>query len=307
MLPVRIGCVQYLNTLPLIEGLRTWKDCTLTTAVPSKLFGMLTRGEVDVALASVIDAASLAAPASGGTGVSPVSAPPVSLLPVGMIGCDGPTLTVRLFSRTPIESLERVSVDRDSHTSIALLHVIMHRKYRRRIVAQEFEAHEHVGWPDAVLLIGDKVVTDAPPDGDGPNGYRYQLDLGAAWKELTGLPFVYAVWMCRVGEERSRAVSAAAIMLDRARRRNAMRLDWLVARRAGEKHWPVDLAGKYLGEYLRFGVDEPEREAVIKFLRWANGLGLCPFPGARWAELAAPTPEIVGTPLELVATADGAS
>ena len=42
----------------------------------------------------------------------------------------------------------------------------------------------------SVLLIGDKVVTDAPPE----ERYPYQMDLGAAWKELTGLPFVYAVW-----------------------------------------------------------------------------------------------------------------
>ncbi|MBY0312981.1 MAG: menaquinone biosynthesis protein [Phycisphaerales bacterium] len=304
MLPVRIGCVQYLNTLPLIEGLRTWKDCALSTAVPSKLFGMLTSGEVDVALASVIDAASLAATASGGTGGG-TGVPPVCLLPVGMIGCDGPTLTVRLFSRTPIESLERVSVDRDSHTSVALLHVLMHRKYHRRITTVEFEAHEHVGWPDAVLLIGDKVVTDAPPGGDGPRGYPYQLDLGAAWKELTGLPFVYAVWMCRAGEESSRAVTAAAIMLDRARRRNVMRMDWLVAKRAAEKNWPADLAAQYLGDYLRFAIDEPEVEAVGKFLRWANELGLCPLPSPRWAELRAPEAEIAGAPLDLDATSQG--
>ncbi len=281
MLPVRIGCVQYLNTLPLVEGLRTWKDCSLTTAVPSKLFGMLASGEVDVALASVIDAASLGTSASGGAG-----APAVSLLPVGMIGCDGPTLTVRLFSRTPIESLERVHVDRDSHTSVALLHVLMHRMFHRRITTVEFEAHEHVGWPDAVLLIGDKVVTDSPPG--GPAGYPHQLDLGAAWKELTGLPFVYAAWMCRAGEEGSRAVSAAAIMLDRARRRNAMRMDWLISKRAGEKNWPADLAATYLGSYLRFAVDEPERQAVEKFLRCAHDLGLCALPGARWAEIQSP-------------------
>ena len=43
----------------------------------------------------------------------------------------------------------------------------------------------------AMLLIGDKVVTREP------RGMGFQLDLGAAWKELTGLPFVFAVWMVR--------------------------------------------------------------------------------------------------------------
>ena len=54
MSPIRIGCVQYLNTLPLIEGLRAWKDCVLETAVPSRLIGMLLDGRVDVALAVAV-------------------------------------------------------------------------------------------------------------------------------------------------------------------------------------------------------------------------------------------------------------
>ena len=42
------------------------------------------------------------------------------------------------------------------------------------------------GKPQAMLLIGDKVVTASPPATD----YPHQLDLGEAWKTLTGLPFV---------------------------------------------------------------------------------------------------------------------
>ena len=54
---VRIGCVKYQNTLPLIEGLGMWRGCELVTSAPSGLIGMLRRGEVDVALASVVDGA----------------------------------------------------------------------------------------------------------------------------------------------------------------------------------------------------------------------------------------------------------
>src|SRR5665213_4630797 len=43
----------------------------------------------------------------------------------------------------------------------------------------------------ARLLIGDKVVCDEPA------GLPHQLDLGGAWKDLTGLPFVFAAWMAR--------------------------------------------------------------------------------------------------------------
>lgn len=293
---VRIGCVQYLNTLPLIEGLSSWRDVRVVTAVPSKLFGMLMAGEVDVALASVIDAARGGGERGAGSGEGGGGG--VTLLPVGMIGCDGPTLTVRVFSRRPIETLEEIGVDTDSHTSVALLQVLMHKLYGRRVRVVDFDAREHVlvgggtsgsagdrrgtqgPWPDAVLLIGDKVVTDAPPAAE----YPHQMDLGAAWKSLTGLPFVYAGWMCRAGTEELPAVRTAAMVLDRARRHNATRLDWIVASRAGEKHWPADLARRYVGEYLHYGVGEAEKEAVAKFTRFAAELGLCPGVEPRWAE-----------------------
>ncbi len=268
--PVRIGCVKYLNTLPLIEGLKSWRDGELVAAVPSRLIDMLVGGEVDVALASVIDAARQSA----------------TLLPVGMIGCDGPTLTVRLFSRVPIDRITTIAADTDSHTSVVLAQVLLWKKHGLRVKMADFDAREHmvVGQPgapepDALLLIGDKVVTDAPDAAK----YPHQLDLGAAWKDLTGLPFVYAVWMCRSGEEHTLKVQAAAKMLERTRLHNQTRLGWIVASRAEERHWPQDLAAKYLGVYLKYDVGEPEREAVEKFLRWASELGLCTAAEPRWA------------------------
>jgi chorismate dehydratase len=98
-------------------------------------------------------------------------------------------------------------------------------------------------WPETVLLIGDKVVTDAPPE----SRYPYQLDLGEAWKKLTGLPFVYAVWMCRGDRVGRRGVRAAAAALDRQRRHNANAAGLDRGEACAEHRWPVELGGKYLG------------------------------------------------------------
>ncbi|MCC6320756.1 MAG: hypothetical protein IT438_04890 [Phycisphaerales bacterium] len=275
--------MKYLNTLPLVEGLQSLRDVEVISAVPSRLIGMLREREVEVALASVVDAA--------GEGVSAVG--------VGMIGSDGPTLTVRVFSRVPIEKIATVGADTDSHTSVWLLRVILARKYGVRARVMDFDARERmvVGAGeggrgdeaaerngreqdvDALLLIGDKVVTD-PPD---RREYPHELDLGAAWKEMTGLPFVYAVWMCRAGEEESAAVRTAAAVLDRQRRHNATRLGWIAGRRAEERGWPVGLAARYIGSCLTFDVGEAEREAVDKFIGWAHELGLCDAGPVRWA------------------------
>ncbi len=281
---VRIGCVKYLNTLPLIEGLAMWRGCELVTSAPSGLIGMLARGEVDVALASVIDAAR-GEEKQEDTGRMPVVRS--VLLPVGMIGCEGRTLTVRVFSRVPIERITRVVVDAESHTSVVLLQVLMWKKFGRRVEVevgkdQGIKGSRHLGegGEEAVLLIGDKVVTNAPAE----NEYPHQMDLGAAWKELTGLPSVYAVWMCRAGEEDSIKVRTVAKMLERTRLHNATRMDWVVAERAAERGWPRELAAEYVGTLLKYPVGDPEREAVEKFVSWAGEMGLCGRGGVEWAK-----------------------
>src|SRR4051812_23054303 len=98
MQPVRIAAVRYLNTAPLIEGLDKLEGLTLIPSVPSAIAGMVRTGEADLGLASIVDAVGLAG--SGGS-----DAPGLTLVPAGMIGCDGPTMTVRLFSAVPLNQV----------------------------------------------------------------------------------------------------------------------------------------------------------------------------------------------------------
>lgn len=272
MEPVRIGCVSYLNTLPLIEGLELLPDLQLNKAVPARLLPMLESGEVDLALVSLIDAAR--------------SRVPLTILPVGMIGSDGPTLTVRLYSQVPIDRIIRVHADTDSHTSVALCRLLLSELHGIDAKVIDYDAREQMPtdpdeprdasgpnpWPEAMLLIGDKVVTASPP----AVRYPHQLDLGEAWKELTGLPFVYAVWMCRAASAQDPRVHAAAALLDRQRRHNQTRIDAIVTRRAPEHRWPADLARTYIGRRLRFDYDERARSAATLFADMCASKGLAP-------------------------------
>jgi chorismate dehydratase len=285
MEPVRVAAVRYLNTAPLIEGLEKWSELRLETAVPSAIAPMVLDGRADVGLASVVDAAS----------------GELSLVPAGMIGCDGATMTVRLFSAVPMDRVTTLHADTDSHTSVVLARVLLARRFGVRPSVVDFDARERVprnepkdragapraspaleeAWPETLLLIGDKVVTDSPP----AVRYPHQLDLGEAWKEWTGLPFVYAMWVCRGAEAGSERVRLASAALDRQRRHNRTRLDWIIATRAPQAHWPLDLARRYVGELLRYDVGEREREAVGRFWAEARGLGLLPEgPAPRFAE-----------------------
>ena len=286
--PIRVACVQYLNTAPLVEGLDKLDGLTLLPAVPAEIGPMVERGEADLGLASIIDAAAKSVP--------------MAIVPAGMIGCDGPTLTVRLFSSVPMEKVTQLCADADSHTSVALARVLLAETHGVRPEVVPFDAIERFaprgssvrqdedGWPETLLLIGDKVVTHSPP----AVRYPHQLDLGEAWKALTGLPFVYASWICRAevleSEDGRRRIGLAAAMLDRQRRHNATRLDWLVNKWAPKARWPVDLAQRYIGELLRYDLGERERAAVNKFFELCTTHGVIGEAAPRFADVAQPSP-----------------
>lgn len=283
--PIRVGIVKYLNTTPLVDGLEKLPQLALVPAAPSRLAGMLRSGEVDLALVSVIDAAG-----GGGSGAADLS-----MLSCGMIGCDGPTLTVRVFSAVPPEKVTTLAADTDSHTSIALAQVILKRAYGRSVKVVAFDARERVSrggekpeqheWPETLLMIGDKVVTDSPP----AVRYPYQLDLGEEWKKLTGLPFVYAAWMCRsvdvADAPRRERLGVAAALLDRQLRHNLTRMDRIILEKASVFRWPPDLARKYLGELLRYRVGEREREAVRRFFAECVSADLITSAEARFVDV----------------------
>lgn len=252
---VRVGVVEFLNAKPLIDGLETLDGWSMHTAPPSALVGMLDRDEIDVGLCSSVDL--LRAPFEP------------AWLPVGPLGSRGTTHTVRLFSRRPIEQIDRVHCDTDSHTSIALVRVLLRDHWK---VDADVVSLCPGDAPEAVLLIGDKVVTP----GHDASRWPVQLDLGQAWFEHTGLPFVFAVWMGRA--DRSDLLERAGRVIDRQWRRNRSRIDVIVARHAASHGWEEDEALAYLTDHIRFDFGPEEAAGLSAFLEAARGLDDRPIP-----------------------------
>lgn len=250
--PLRLGCVSFLNAKPLIDGIdRAAPDVRVRYDVPSALLDDLQTGAVDIALCPVID--------------YQVSTTPLAVVPVGGIGCCGPTLTVRVFSRVPFEQVSTIAGDTDSHTSVTLARVIMKRRFDRDVSVAPFDASADAPAAETVLLIGDKVVAAGPPRDD----YGYELDLGEAWYDLTGGPFVFAVWMARRGAE----LADLPTTLDTLRRDNAGRISQIVDTHAADLGWPDELARRYLGRMLRYEVGPPQLAAIEQFWRDAADVG----------------------------------
>jgi chorismate dehydratase len=250
----RVAAVSYLNARPLIHRLETNPRVQLSLDVPSKLLDGLRTGASDVALLPVIDYQRLDG---------------LTIVPAGGIGSDGPTLTVRIFSRVPIAQVRSLACDPDSHTSVALARIILSRRHNLRPefcdlarCASDDDPHQ------ARLLIGDKVVCDEPV------GFDHQLDLGSEWKAMTGLPFVFAVWMARPGVGGLDELSA---QLETARRSGLADIDRIIREHAVPRGWPPDLARQYLTKNLRFDVGPREIEAIETFHRFAAEEQMVPF------------------------------
>ncbi len=275
----RVAAVSYLNSKPLLHGLDAEdlaQRLSLHLDVPARLLSLLEAGQVDLALCPVVDYFR--------------SRVPLTLVPVGGIACEGPTLTVRLYSRVPLGDITAVHADTDSHTSVALLRVLLHELHGLSPEFIHFDAQHRLVEgrpldpahpPQAMLLIGDKVVTASP----SATVYPHQLDLGGAWNELTGKPFVFAVWMAREGADLGDLPS----LLAERRDRNLTDTAAIAAHYAAGHGWPLDLAADYLGGILRYRLGERELDAIADFARRAAALHLIPEP-AREPSVYAPLP-----------------
>jgi len=248
-----IGSVSYLNATPLVDGFEHDPTVRIDFDVPSNLLGGLLNRTTDIALIPVIDYQT--------------AHQELCIVPSGGIGSDGETLTVRVFSRAPISEIRQVAVDGDSRTSVALLQVIFHDVYGTSL---ELSPLAKTALPnhlpedvDAVLLIGDKVVSSAPR-------LPIQLDLGEAWKDLTGLPFVFATWMARTGTD----LGDLPRKLTRRRKMNQGRIAEIAAAHATDAGWPLDLAIQYLGTLLRYDLGQRELKAISMFWERCRDLGI---------------------------------
>lgn len=244
--PWRLGVVSYLNSRPLIEGLENHDDIEICFDVPSRLPEKLDSGEVDIALVPVVD---LLAPGRQWRIVSDAC-----------IGCNGETLTVRVFSRIPPEDVTVLHVDGDSHTSVMLATLIWREQYGTELEIRPFGGSETVEECQAVLLIGDKVVNHGLID------YEIETDLGSAWKTLTSLPFVFAAWAAPVGLD----TGNMAERLSAARDAGVAGAEMIAEDYGPGLGFPVRVAVRYLTQRLKFHLGPAQREGMARFLELAK-------------------------------------
>ncbi|MFX4294557.1 menaquinone biosynthetic enzyme MqnA/MqnD family protein [Streptomyces bohaiensis] len=184
----RVGHIQFLNCLPLYWGLaRTGSllDLELTKDTPEKLSEQLARGDLDIGPVTLVEFLR--------------HAEQLVALPDIAVGCDGPVMSCVIVSEGPIEDLDgaRVALGSTSRTSVRLARLLLAERYgvQPHYFTCPPDLSEMMREADAAVLIGDAALRASLHD--APRlGLRVH-DLGAMWKEWTGLPFVFALWAVR--------------------------------------------------------------------------------------------------------------
>ncbi|HET6201284.1 MAG TPA: menaquinone biosynthesis protein [Planctomycetota bacterium] len=250
---IRVGAPPYVVARPLLYGLDEEPGIELVEDVPSRLVEGLRAGTLDVALASSVEIFR-----RGG----------YAILPGLCIGADGESGSVKLYTRRSFPSIRAVSLDAASRSASALVRTLLaswtpHRIDYRDLPSGVDGASDGT---DAFLRIGDEALRATTPQ-----GYE-EVDLAAAWKELTGLPMVFALWIVRPGADLGGLEKAFA----NAARRGLEARKEIAEEAARETGLPVELLRRYLLEAGRYDLDgKGMTEGLLAFRDHGAAAGVC--------------------------------
>jgi chorismate dehydratase len=237
-----VGAVSYLNTKPLLYGIERsyiMEDIELIIDYPSRIADMLLKGEIDMGLV------------------------PVAIIPKMStwfingdicIGSDGPVASVCLFSEVPIGQIEKVLLDYQSRTSVALAKILLKEYWKvdPELVAGDKDFRDHINGTTAGVVIGDRALEQR-------QHIPFIYDLGEAWKDMTGLSFVFAAWVS------NKPLDPAFIeKFNEANRQGLEQIDKVVA----ENPYNLFNLHDYFTKYLDYRLDDAKREGLEKFLTY---------------------------------------
>ncbi len=253
--PLRLGAVSYLNTKPLVYGLDAYPDqFDVRFDVPAKCAELLHDNKVDLGLIPAIE----------------YLRGDYAIVPGVSIASYGDVATVAVFTRKPIDRVETIALDLSSRTSVALTRVLCAKRWG---IAPKFTPAE----PD----LDRDAAEGGCGAGDRRSGVRRsirpshdvtKIDLGGEWTALTGLPFVYAMWVGRPGAASPRQCR----MLQEARERGDANLDAIARQVGGGDARLEQRALTYLRDNLKYGLGEAEQAGLRRFHELAADIAVVP-------------------------------
>jgi len=243
---VRVGCVKYLNARPLIHG---WPG-NVEFDHPSALCQRLAKGQLDVALVSSFEF---------------LRNPIYRIVDDVSISSDGPVYSVVVAHRGEFSDIEEIELDPASETAVNLLRCLLAELgFTPRLTGG---VPGSAGSPRARLIIGDQAISFRQ---NHAGEFRF-WDLGEQWRKLTGLPFVYALWLIRPEVPDAKSI---AQRLRELRDENLPDVPGVMAEAVADvadKNRAItrEFLDRYYHEYLRFAFGTGEKQGLQTFA------GLC--------------------------------
>lgn len=231
----RAGSVPYLNVARLVRGL----EGRLRLLPPSSLGRQLREGRLDAGLLSITEALLHDA---------------YAVLDGPCVASDGPVYSVLLAHTAPLEHVRTVHCHAASLTSVNLLRVLLAERGLHPVF-QPMENPADASSHEFVLLIGDPAIAFRR----SPSGRRHVIwDLGEGWRDLTGLPFVYAAWVLRRDADTRRL---RALLLQAAER-GQRELDAVIRESTG---FDEAFRREYLTQHVHNILGHREKAGIARF------------------------------------------
>jgi chorismate dehydratase len=238
----RIGAVSYLNTRPLLlgfaqEGFKNRID--LVKSYPANIAADLLAGQIDIGLVPVAIIPELSNP---------------HIVSKYVIGANGAVASVALFSEVPIDQIKSIYLDYQSRTSVKLLKILLAQYWKVEVnflVATE-RYIDQISDTTAGVIIGDRALENL-------SKFPFVYDLGLAWKQHTGLPFVFAAWVAN-----QPIPSEFMAAFDTANGYGLAHLDEVIALIPAQEQ-VYDLH-KYYTENISYVYDEEKKKGLERFL-----------------------------------------
>lgn len=243
---LRISLISYLNSRPFVYGLQhseLWNTQQFTFDFPAESAQKVILKQADI-------------------GIIPIATLP--LVPNGQIignyciSAENEVFTVALFSNHPIEEAQTVYLDLHSKTSVALTRLLSPVLFKRTPkfvhgLPDLSLTHTHQTEAECYLLIGDKVFEHGAD-------FKYKTDLAQQWRNETGMPFVFAAWIC------NRPVSEEWISkFDQALSIGVNHIDQVCI--AIREEYPGIPIQTYLSKYIQFELTPEKRNSISYFLK----------------------------------------
>jgi len=244
-----VGAVSYLNTKPLIYGFEKGmmkEEVELVMDYPANIASMLLNDEIDI-------------------GLVPVAVLPAlkeyHLISDYCIACDGEVASVCLFSEVPINEIETILMDYQSKTSVALLKILLkdHWNINPKLVDTSSGYELSIENTTGGLVIGDRALAQR-------NQSKYCYDLGSAWKKLTGLPFVFAVWVSNKPMDEQ--------FNEKFNMTNALGIAHIIEVVKLSNFSTFDLK-LYYSKYIKYQIDNKNQNGLNEFLSRVGKQSLC--------------------------------